>query len=103
MPNADPLIREAGSVVDIGALDNPDGRRHLVVVATTAGKAVGVEGHDDLPVTFAAGTLVDVADFYDHVRQRHVVVAGLTDGTVHQAYWKATTVGIEELWAVPDV
>ena len=99
-----PVPFPAGGIAAVTAFYNLDDHRHVVVAATTRGTlheifwksdTVGVEGHDDLPVTFAPGTVVDVAGFYDQVRQRHVVAVALTDGTVHQAYWKATTVGIE--------
>lgn len=99
-----PVAFAAGSIVGVTAFYNSDQQRYVVVVATSAGKlheifwktdTVGIEGHDDLPVGFAAGSIVAVSGFYDSNKQRHVVIVGTADGAVHQVYWKATTVGIE--------
>ena len=99
-----PVAFAAGSIIGVTAFYNSDQQRYVVVVATSAGKlheifwksdTVGVEGHDDLPVSFAAGSIVAVSGFYDSNKQRHVVIVGTADGSVHQVYWKATTVGIE--------
>jgi hypothetical protein len=56
---------------------------------------VGVEGHDDLPVTFSPGSIVAVAGLYNTSDQRHVVLVGTTAGKVHEIFWKADTVGVE--------
>ncbi len=99
-----PVQFEAGSIVSVAAFYNSDQRRYVVIVATKHGTlheifwktdTVGVEGHDDLPVSFEPGSLVSIAGFYDPIDQRHVVIAGTKDGSVHQLYWKAYTVGIE--------
>jgi hypothetical protein len=99
-----PVTFAPGSIVGVTAFYNTDQQRHVVVVGTRAGKlheifwkadTVGVEGHDDLPVSFNSGSIVAVSGFYDSSKQRHVVIVGTTDGKVHQVYWKATTVGIE--------
>jgi len=99
-----PVTFAPGSIVAVTAFYNTDQQRHVVVVGTRAGKlheifwkadTVGIEGHDDLPVSFGSGSIVAVSGFYDANKQRYVVVVGTTDGKVHQVYWKATTVGIE--------
>jgi hypothetical protein len=99
-----PVTFAPGTIVAASALYNPDDQRHLVVVETTAGKVheifwksdtVGVEDDDDLPVSFSPGTIVTLSGFYDSAKRRHVVAVGLTDGTVHQIFWQATTVGVE--------
>jgi hypothetical protein len=79
-------------------------QRHLVVVGNSAGKIheifwkpaqIGIEGEDDLPLAFAAGSIVSVATMYNVNQQRHVVVVGTTAGKVHEIFWKPDTVGIE--------
>jgi hypothetical protein len=99
-----PVTFPAGSIVAVTAFYNPDQQRHVVVVGTRAGKlheifwkadTVGVEGHDDLPVSFGSDAIVAVSGFYDSNKQRYVVIVGTTDGSVHQVYWKDTTIGIE--------
>jgi hypothetical protein len=99
-----PVVFGPGAIVGVAAFYNPHQKRHVAVVATTAGRlheiywkadTVGVEGHDDLPVTYGPGSIVAVSGFYDSRTQRHVVVVGTNDGRVHQVYWKADTVGIE--------
>ena len=99
-----PVTFAPGSILAVTAFYNTDQQRHVAVVGTSAGKlheifwksdTVGVEGHDDLPVSFGSGSIVAVSGFYDSNTQRHVVVVGTRDGRVHQVYWKATTVGIE--------
>ncbi len=99
-----PVAFTPGSIVGVTAFYNTNDQRFVVVVATRLGKlheifwktnTVGVEGHDDLPVSFDPNSIVAVSGFYDSNKQRHVVIVGTTDGKVHQVYWKATTVGIE--------
>jgi hypothetical protein len=99
-----PVAFAPHSIVAVTAFYNTDQQRHVVVVGTSAGKlheifwksdTVGIEGHDDLPVSFGSGSIVAVSGFYDANNQRHVVVVGTTDGKIHQVYWKAATVGIE--------
>lgn len=99
-----PVAFIPGTIVGVAAFYNTDQQRHIVVVGTSAGKlheifwkadTVGVEGHDDLPVSFTPNSIAAVSGFYDSSKQRHVVIVGTTDGNVHQVYWKATTVGIE--------
>jgi hypothetical protein len=79
-------------------------QRHLVVVGTSQGKIhevfwhpaqSGIEGEDDLPLAFGAGTIVSVATMYNVDQQRHVVLVGTTGGKVHEIFWKPETVGIE--------
>ena len=100
-----PVTFAPGSIVAVTGFYNTDQQRYVVVVGTSAGKlheifwkdsTVGVEGHDDLPVSFGSGSIVAVSGFYDASKQRHIVVVATTDGRIHQVYWKATTVGIEE-------
>ena len=99
-----PVTFPAGSIVDVTVFYNADDERHVAVVATSAGTlheifwkadTVGIEGHDDLPVSFDAGSIVSASGFYDATTQRHVVAVGTSDGRVHQVYWRAATVGIE--------
>jgi hypothetical protein len=99
-----PVTFPIGSIVAVTAFYNTDQKRYVVVVGTSAGKlheifwksdTVGIEGHEDLPVSFDSGSIVAVSGFYDGNKQRHVVVIATSDGQVHQVYWKATTVGIE--------
>jgi hypothetical protein len=79
-------------------------QRDLVVVGTSQGKIheifwhpaqSGIEGEDDVPVAFGAGTIVSVGTMYNVDQQRHVVLVGTTAGKVHEIYWKPETVGIE--------
>ena len=100
-----PVNFAPGSIVAVTGFYNTDQQRYVVVVGTSAGKlheifwkdsTVGVEGHDDLPVNFGSGSIKSVSGFYDASKQRHIVVVATTDGKIHQVYWKATTVGIEE-------
>jgi hypothetical protein len=104
-----PVPFSAGSIVGVAGFYNSDQHRYVVVVGTKAGKlheifwkdgTVGVEGHDDLPVSFGSDSIVALSGFYDQAKQRHVVVVATKDGQVHQVYWKATTVGIEASSAV---
>ena len=76
----------------------------MVVVGTSAGKVheifwkattVGVEGHDDLPVSFAPGSIAAVAAMYNPDQQRHVVVVGTRAGKLHEIFWKAGTVELK--------
>jgi hypothetical protein len=99
-----PVTFAADTIVAISGFYNPDTQRHIVIVATTLGKiheifwkssTPGIEGHDDLPVTFAPDTIKGVAGFYNPSDQRHVVIVGTTDGRVYQIYWKEFTVGVE--------
>jgi hypothetical protein len=99
-----PVMFTPGSIVAVAAIYDSDQQRYIVVVGTTAGKlheifwkpdTVGIEGHDDLPVDFGSRSIVAVSGFYDSNRKRYVVAVGTSDGTVHQVYWKALTVGIE--------
>jgi hypothetical protein len=99
-----PVAFPHGSIVAVTALYDIDQQRYVVVVGTSAGKlheifwksdTIGIEGHDDLPVSFGLGSIVAVSGFYDSDKQRYVVVVGTSDGKVHQVYWKALTVGIE--------
>src|SRR6266567_2789675 len=99
-----PVPFAPGSIVGVTGFYNSDQRRYVVVVGTRAGKlheifwkddTIGVEGHDDLPVSFGSDSIAALSGFYDQGKQRHVVIVGTKDGRVHQVYWKATTVGIE--------
>jgi hypothetical protein len=99
-----PVSFTPGSIVAVTAFYDSDQQRYVVVVGTNNGKlheifwkadTVGIEGHDELPVDFGSGSIVAVSGFYDNNRKRFVVAVGTTDGTVHQVYWKALTVGIE--------
>lgn len=99
-----PVAFGAGTIVSVGSLYNSDQQRHVVLVGQTDGRVqeifwkpetVGIEGHDDLPVTFSPGTIVAVAGLYNNSDQRHVVLVGTTAGKVHEIFWKADTVGIE--------
>jgi len=93
-----------GSIVGVSGLYNSSDQRHVVVVATTQGKireifwksnTVGIEGQDDLPVSFHPGTIIAVSGFYSSADQRHVVLVATTDGNVYQIYWKSGMVGID--------
>jgi hypothetical protein len=99
-----PVTFTPGSIVAVSALYNSDQQRYVVLVATTAGKVheifwkdttVGVEGHDDLPVPFAPGSIVGVAGFYNSDQQRYVVVVATSAGKLHEIFWKDNTVGVE--------
>jgi hypothetical protein len=99
-----PVTFTPGSIVGVAVLYNTDDRRYVVVVGTRTGAlheifwkadTAGVEGDDNLPISFGLNSIVAVAGFYDIARQRHVVVVATRDGKVHQVYWKALTVGIE--------
>jgi hypothetical protein len=92
------------TIVSVGSLYNSDQQRHIVFVGKTDGKVqeifwkpttVGIEGHDDLPVTFSPGGIVSVSGLYNNSDQRHVVLVGTTAGKVHEIFWKADTVGVE--------
>ncbi len=95
---------DPGSIVSVGTMYNVDQNRHLVFVGTAFGTVheifwrpdtVGIEGQDDLPVTFPTNSIVAVSGLYDSAQQRHIVIVGTTAGTVHEIFWKADTVGIE--------
>jgi hypothetical protein len=99
-----PVGFPTGSIVGVSALYDPDQRRYIVVVALSSGKlheifwkatTVGIEGHDELPVSFGANSIVAISSFYDNSKQRYVVAVGTKDGKVQQVYWRAFTVGIE--------
>jgi hypothetical protein len=81
-----------GAVSITGHFSSGD-RRDLVVAGTVARTIhetfwrpaqVGIEGEDDLPVTFTAGAIVSLGSMYNVDRQRHVVVVGTTAGKVHR-------------------
>jgi len=93
-----------GTIRAVSGLYDKDQQRHIVIVATTAGRVheifwkadtVGVEGHDDLPVGFTPGTIVGVSALYDPDQQRYIIVVATSAGKLHEIFWKATTVGIE--------
>jgi hypothetical protein len=99
-----PVTFAAGTIVSAGTIYNIDQQRHIVLVGTTTGKVheifwksntVGIEGEDDLPVAFAAHSIVAVAGLYDSSQQRHLAVVGTRAGKVHEIFWKADTVGVE--------
>ena len=99
-----PVSFSPGSIVSVAAFYNSNDQRHIVIVGTTGGKiheifwksdTVGIEGEDDLPVSFSAGTIKSVAAFYNSNDQRHIVIVGTTDGKIHEIFWKSDTVGIE--------
>jgi Kelch motif len=99
-----PVNFTANSIVGVTGLYDTDQRRFIVVVGTKAGKVheifwkadtVGIEGHDDLPVTFPRGSIVAVTALYDSDQRRYIVVVGTKAGKLHEIYWKADTVGIE--------
>jgi len=94
-------------IVAVSAMYDPHQRRHLVIVATKFGAvhelfwrsdSVGLEGVDQLPVTFTPGSIVGVASIYNSDERRYVVVvatSGGGSGGLHEIFWKADTVGIE--------
>jgi len=93
-----------GTIASLGSMYNVDQNRHVVMVATNLGKVheifwkpqtVGIEGQDDLPVSFPFASLVAVAGLYDSTQQRYITIVGTRAGKVHEIYWKDTTVGIE--------
>jgi hypothetical protein len=99
-----PVMFAAGTIVSAGTIYNSDQQRHVVLVGTAAGKVreifwksdtVGIEGQDDLPVAFAANSIVGVAGLYDSTQQRHIAIVGTSAGKVHEIFWKADTVGVE--------
>lgn len=99
-----PVAFPAGSIVGVSALYDPDQQRYIVVVALSSGKlheifwkatTVGIEGHDELPVSFGANSIAAISSFYDNTKQRYVVAVGTKDGKVQQVYWQAFTVGIQ--------
>jgi hypothetical protein len=99
-----PVGFPANAIVGVSALYDPDQQRYIVIVALSSGKlheifwkatTVGIEGHDELPVSFGSNSIVAISSFYDNSKQRYVVAVGTRDGKVQQVYWKAFTVGIE--------
>ncbi len=99
-----PVTFPPGSIVGVTALYDSDQQRYVVLVATSAGKVheifwksdtVGIEGHDELPISFGSDSIAAISSFYDQEKQRYVIVVGTRDGNIHQVYWKAFTVGIE--------
>jgi Common central domain of tyrosinase len=99
-----PVTFAAGTIVSVGTIYNSDQQRHVVLVGTAAGKVreifwksdtVGIEGQDDLPVAFAANSIVGVAGLYDSTQQRHIAIVGTSAGKVYEIFWKADTVGVE--------
>jgi hypothetical protein len=107
-----PVTFAPGSIRALTAVYDSDEQRYVVVVATQDGKlheifwkadTAGIEGQDELPVAFGAGPIVDIAGLYDSSRKRIIVAVGTGDGTVHQVYWKAATVGVEAQAVVTEV
>ena len=99
-----PVDFGSNSIVAVSGLYDPDEQRHLVIVGTTAGTVreiywkadtVGIEGQDDLPVSFASGSIVGVASIYNSDQKRYVVVVGTDQGKLHEVFWKSNTVGVE--------
>jgi hypothetical protein len=99
-----PVSFDQKTIVGVSGLYDKDTQRHIVIVATTAGKiheifwkadTVGIEGHDDLPVTFPRSTIAGVAGFYNSDAQRYIVIVCTAEGKIHEIFWKADTVGIE--------
>jgi hypothetical protein len=91
-------------VVGVSAMYNSDDRRHIVVLGTTDGKIheifwksgqVGIEGNEQLPVNFGSGNIVSVSGFYNIHDQFHHAIVGLTNGKIHDIFWKSGQVGIE--------
>jgi hypothetical protein len=99
-----PVAFTPGSIVAVSGLYNPDQQRYVALVGTKAGKVheifwkdntVGVKGHDDLPVTFSAKSIVGVTGFYNTDQQRYVVVVATSAGKLHEIFWRDNTVGVE--------
>ena len=98
-----PVSFPPGAIAGLTVLYDSDQQRYVVVAATSDGKTrysgnrapPAWKGDDDLGVDFGPGAIVSVAGLYDESRKRFVVAVGTTDGSVHQVYWKAATVGIE--------
>ncbi len=98
------VIATVPNIVSLsGHFSNAD-QRDVIIVGTISGKiheifwksdTVGIEGEDDLPVSFDRNSIVAVSGFYNSSDQRHVVIVGTSDGNVHQIFWKSSTVGIE--------
>jgi hypothetical protein len=91
-------------VVGVSAMYNSDDRRHIVVLGTTDGKIheifwksgqVGIEGNEPLPVNFGSGNIVSVSGFYNIHDKFHHAIVGLTNGKIHDIFWKSGQVGIE--------
>ena len=100
---ADRRTNFSGVVSLAGHFSTAD-QRHLLVAGTSHGTVheifwkpaqLGIEGQDDLPVTFGAGSIVSVATMYNSDQHRHVVLVGTKDGKVHDIWWKPETIGIE--------
>jgi hypothetical protein len=99
-----PVTFGAGSIVSVATMYNSDQQRHVVLVGKNDGKVheifwkpetVGIEGHDDLPVAFAPGSIAAVSALYNRDQQRYVVLVGTRAGKVHEIFWKDSTVGVE--------
>jgi hypothetical protein len=99
-----PVSFAADSIVGVSGLYDPNEKRHIVFVGTTAGTVreiywkadtVGIEGQDDLPVSFTSGSIVGVTGFYNSDQERYVVVVATNQGKLHEIFWKSTTVGVE--------
>ena len=92
----------------IGSLYNSDDQRHLVVAGKKNGKieeifwksdTVGIEGHDELPVTFNG--MVALSALYDKDQRRHLVIVGTKQGTVHELFWRSDSVGLDGVDQLP--
>ena len=88
----------------MAGLYDADQQRFVVVVGTSAGKVheifwksttVGVEGHDDLPVSFDSDSIVSVAAWYDTDNRRYHVVVATSLGTLREIWWRTDTQGVE--------
>ncbi len=94
----------ANRIAAVAGLYDIHQHRHFVFVGTTLGKVhevfwkadtVGIEGNDDLPVTFTPTSIVGVAAFYNPDDQHYVVVVGTRTGALHEIFWRTNTVGVE--------
>jgi hypothetical protein len=99
-----PVPFSPNSIRGLAGLYDPDQKRFIVVVGTTAGKVheifwksstAGIEGHDDLPIDFSSNSIVSVAAWYDTQFRRYHVVVATNQGALREIWWRADTQGIE--------
>jgi hypothetical protein len=100
------LLTSFGSnnIVSVAGFFSTDDLRHHAIVGTAAGKIheiwwksgqAGIEGHGDLPVQFASGTIVSVAGYWASTDERHHVIVATKDGKVYDIWWKSGQAGVE--------
>ena len=99
-----PVDFATNSIVAVTGLYDNNQQRYVVLAGTTAGKVheiywkddtVGIEGHDDLPVTFTPGSIVAVTALYDGDQHEYVVVVGTTEDIYTRSSGSPTLSGLK--------